>query len=402
MIAITAENGSLLRALPDLESAIFGFHPLFGFVSEGAASERLKNRKLHGLDETRSWWCRFRLELGSSDWSIHPVDGCEAIPVGKARWQLSTSFGKFFITDQAFVDVARVPEARDEKETAWKVILATLLVLAVIPFLLPKPETLVLAPEIVEPIAVKVMAEKKVAQIASVPIALPQIKASQIDKGQKGAIAQNLGFLNVLGKKDLTNALGGTPSQLKNSSPGAGVGGPGGSGGELLAGLGEGVKRTTVGNTGVAGLGGVGGKAGPGGGAGGYGNSLLGSGSGAGMGYGNGRSLSAMPLSQDVVLEGGLDKSVIAATIAKYLNQVRVCYEDALRGNPGLMGQVTMDFEIGPTGKLNFAKAGKSTLGNELVPECIAGRMLNWQFPKPLGGVNVKVSFPFLLRPVNS
>lgn len=403
MIAITAENGSLLRALPEPEGKVFGFHPLFGFVSEDAATARLKHRKLHGIDESRKFLCRFRLDTASSDWTVHAMENCEVIPVGAARWQLRTDFGKFYITDKTFVDAKRVPVAPEEKDTAWKVILAAVALLAFIPFLLPSQKTVVSAPEIVEPVAVKVVQEKKAAQIASVPIALPQIKANEkIDKGHKGAIAQNLGFLNVLGKKDLKNALGGTPSQLKNASPGAGVGGPGGSGGELLAGLGQGVKRTTVGNTGVSGLGGVGGKAGPGGGAGGYGNSLIGSGTGAGMGYGNGRSLSAMPLSQDIVLEGGLDKSVIAATIAKYLNQVRACYEDALRGNPGLMGQVTMDFEINGTGKLNFAKAGKSSLGNEQVPECIAGRMLNWQFPKPLGGVNVKVSFPFVLRPVNS
>lgn len=403
MIAITAENGSLLRGLPDVDGAVFGFHPLFGFVSEEAATTRLKHRKLHGIEESRKWLCRFRLETGSPDWTIHAMENCEVIPVGAARWQLRTEFGKFYITDKAFVDAGRVPKAPEEKDTTFRIVLGILILLATIPFVLPDKKEVVSAPEIVEPVAVKVVQEKqKTAQIASVPIALPKIQASQMDKGHKGAIAQNLGFLNVLGKKDLKNALGGNTTQLKNASPGAGVGGPGGSGGELLTGLGEGIKRTTVGNTGVAGLGGVGGKAGPGGGAGGYGNSLIGSGTGAGMGYGNGRSLSAMPLSQDVVLEGGLDKSVIAATIAKYLNQVRACYEDALRNNPGLMGQVTMDFEINSGGKLNFAKAGKSSLGNEQVPECIAGRMLNWQFPKPLGGVNVKVSFPFLLRPVNS
>lgn len=403
MIAITSEKGALLRALPDLEKTTFGFHPLFGFISEEAANARLAHRKLHGLDTRRQWLCRFRVQRESSHWTVQAVEGCEAVPLEETRWQLRTSLGNYYVTDKAFVDTVRVPTTTEEKETVWKIVLAVTAVIAFIPFLLPKNVAIVSAPEQIEPVTVKVVQEKiKAPPIASVPIALPRIKASQIDAGQKGAIAQNLGFLNVLGQKDLKNALGGTPSQLKNASPGAGIGGSGGSGGELLAGLGAGVKRTTVGNTGVAGNGGVGGKAGPGGGAGGYGNALIGSGTGAGMGYGNGRSLSAMPLSQDIILEGGLNKSVISATIAKYLNQVRACYEDALRGNPGLMGQVTMDFEINGTGKLNFAKAGKSSLGNAQVPECIAGRMLLWEFPKPLGGVNVKVSFPFVLRPANS
>jgi hypothetical protein len=197
--------------------------------------------------------------------------------------------------------------------------------------------------------------------------------------------------------------LGGAPTALNEASPGAGPGGKQGSGGELLVGLGEGVKHTTVGNTGVAGLGGVGTK-GAGGGAGGYGNSWVGSGgTGNGLnGIGNGRSLSVQPLSQEIVLEGGLDSAVIQATIAKYLSQVRACYEEGLRGNPGLTGQVTMQFEIGARGTLNYTKVSRSSLGNNLVEQCISGKMMTWQFPQPLGGMNVKVSYPFLLRPVNS
>ena len=34
-----------------------------------------------------------------------------------------------------------------------------------------------------------------------------------------------LGFMGLLGRKDLTKALGGAPTQLKDASPGAGPGG---------------------------------------------------------------------------------------------------------------------------------------------------------------------------------
>src|SRR5690606_30941050 len=112
--------------------------------------------------------------------------------------------------------------------------------------------------------------------------------------------------------------IGGVPTNLENVTAGAGLGQDQGSGGEMLIGLGEGVKRTTVGNTGLKGLGGVGGGKGKGGGAGGYGDSLVGSGTGAGSGEGDGRALSSLPLSQDVVLDGGLDVSIIQASIAKY------------------------------------------------------------------------------------
>ena len=49
---------------------------------------------------------------------------------------------------------------------------------------------------------------------------------------------------------------------------------------------------------------------------------------------------------------------------------------------------------------LNYSRVGSSTLGNSGVEGCIATRMMSWKFPKPLGGVNVKVKYPFLLRPV--
>jgi hypothetical protein len=183
--------------------------------------------------------------------------------------------------------------------------------------------------------------------------------------------------------------VGGVPTDLKDVSPGAGPGGKEGSGGELLVGLGQGLKRTTVGNTGVAGLGGVG-THGAGGGAGGYGSSSIGS--------GEGRALSSNALSGELVLEGGLDRSVVQATIAKYLSQVRACYETGLKTNPGLGGQVTMNFEINGQGDLNFAKVQKSSLDSSEVEQCISQRMMTWKFPKPRGGVAVKVSYPFVLR----
>lgn len=193
-----------------------------------------------------------------------------------------------------------------------------------------------------------------------------------------------------MGRKDYKKAVGGTPIEVKDTSPGAGAGGNAGSGGELISGLGEGVRRTTVGNTGVQGLGGIGTK-GAGGGQGGYGNSLVGS--------GQGKSLSAIALSQDLVLEGGLDRNVIQATIAKYLNQVRACYEAGLRRSPGIAGQVSMNFEIAASGALNFARVAKTSLGDSQVEQCISSKMMGWQFPKPVGAVVVKVNYPFVLRP---
>jgi hypothetical protein len=157
--------------------------------------------------------------------------------------------------------------------------------------------------------------------------------------------------------------------------------------------MGQGLRKTTVGNTGMAGLGGIGTK-GAGGGLGGYGETDYGSGAG--------RSISTVPLSQDATVEGGLDRSVISATIMRYLSQVRACYEEGLKNKPELIGQVTMNFEINGSGNLTFARVQRSSLGDRGVEQCISTRMMTWKFPTPKGGVNVKVSYPFMLRPVKS
>ena len=89
-------------------------------------------------------------------------------------------------------------------------------------------------------------------------------------------------------------------------------------------------------------------------------------------------------------------------TIAKYLNQVRRCYEAELKNKPDLQGLVEMSFEINGTGKLNFSKVSKTTLLSPPVESCISSKMMDWQFPKPKGGVNVSVKYPFMLRPVGN
>lgn len=400
MIAISRENGGLIRVIsPDAThespSSVFGFHPVFGFMRESALGEREQARKMRGLRTNSNWICRFAI-LSEPDgkWSLQGIHGCETERLQGGGYRISTALGPYLLSNSSTIDAARLAQSKaDDDPTLKRALILSALILFMLPFLPTKKIEIV--PEVLpEPIAVKILPEKQKAVALTVPAQFKTLqKMQQNNRELKRAVDQNLGFLGMLGKKDLTKALGGLPTQLKDASAGAGPGGKEGSGGELLVGLGQGVKRTTVGNTGTSGLGGVGTK-GAGGGAGGYGNSLVGS--------GEGKALSAMAVSQDMVLEGGLDRSVIQATIAKYISQVRACYENGLRGNPGLAGQVTMAFEIAPEGGLNFARVARTSLGHAEVEKCISARMMGWVFPKPLGGVSVKVSYPFLLRPVSS
>lgn len=404
--ALSTADGTFIRNLAEPGPGLaqdLGFHRVFGWVSSGVARDRARSRKLHGLMANLDQWaCRFEIKADRAGaLQLLPLQGCEtrAEKSGK-QWRIRTGWGEFHLSALGVealapsgVRVGVASSQAEERDRLGWIIAALALFSFLLLWLGPSPAPMIPEPPVLEPVEVKVVAEAQKAIRVPTPLALEALPKQVTQNAEaKRAVQQNLGFLGLLGRKDLTKALGGAPT-IKDASAGAGAGGKEGSGGELLVGLGEGVKRTTVGNSGVAGLGGIGTK-GQGGGGGGYGNAMVGS--------GEGRALSAMPVSQDIVLEGGLDRAVVQATIAKYLSQVRACYEDGLRQHPGISGQVSVDFEINGTGSLNFARIRRSSLGHSGVESCITARMMSWKFPQPVGGVNVRVNYPFLLRPLTA
>jgi hypothetical protein len=107
---------------------------------------------------------------------------------------------------------------------------------------------------------------------------------------------------------------------------------------------------------------------------------------------------SAIPLGKEALVEGGLDRDLIAEVINRNMGQIRFCYEQALQGDPGLAGRVAVGFTIGGNGQVKIAGVESTTLNSKLVEDCILLRLKSWKFPMPSGGVDVKVSYPFVLR----
>ena len=392
MISISSENGTLIKVMPGLASdraRRIGFHPLFGFISETSAASRMKGRRRLGLSSDEKSWA-FRFSVNTSPFLVVGDEDCAAERKSEKSWVLRTPHGSYQVQTDSQIDpllqkILNSAEGKDRSLLA-SVVLSLLLMMAV--FMVPQKPSETLVVQTIEPVEVRLLPEIQRAVLVPVPESIQAIpKSGKL----RSAVNQNLGFIGLLGRKNLIQAIGGLPSSLSQVSPGAGAGGGGGSGGEVLMGLGEGVKRMTVGNTGMQGLGGIGTK-GAGGGAGGYGNAMVSS-------DGGGNGLSALPLSQDIILEGGLGASVIQASIAKYISQVRACYEAGLKQEPGLTGTVTVHFVIGSQGTVKIADIGRSTLGNHGVEDCITNRVVTWKFPKPVGGVDVKVNYPFLLKP---
>ncbi|HEY4185496.1 MAG TPA: AgmX/PglI C-terminal domain-containing protein [Polyangia bacterium] len=94
-----------------------------------------------------------------------------------------------------------------------------------------------------------------------------------------------------------------------------------------------------------------------------------------------------------------MDKEIIRRIIRRHIQEVKYCYERELTKKPGLRGTIVVDFTIGQTGQIIASTLRGSSLGSPLVETCVVRAVLGWQFPVPLHGAIVFVSYPFGLRP---
>ena len=400
MIVVKNEWGQLVKVFHQLESGVYGIHNLFGLIDEKSCSSRIGHRKRKGLSLKGSYWkCLFNIEpLENNSFRLKASQNCKAVDLGakqdKPSWKLETLKGSFYFSQDIpkkllFEDcLVELEETEVLRRSTIMAILSFLLLFLALWMSIPE----IKEEEKIDPIEVTVIEDQKTVPIIKKSTVAKAPKELTKEQKARRAVKQNLGFLGMLGTTKIKKVVGGAPTDLKDVSVGAGEG-KAGSGGELIAGLGKGVRKTTVGNTGVSGLGGIGTK-GAGGGQGGYGNVNVASGEGVGI--------SQIAVGDEVLLEGGLSKYAVRAAIAKYLNQVRACYEMGLQRRPGLMGTVGVHFEVSGNGTVNYSRVGTSSLGDRSVETCITGKMLDWEFPKPKGGQVVKISYPFLLRPVKS
>lgn len=204
----------------------------------------------------------------------------------------------------------------------------------------------------------------------------------------KQVALKRMGALAALGSLSKSTQRGGINLGAAKTSAGPGLGGTQGSGGVQTSLYGKGIVAAPVGVGGnIQGAGGYG-THGKGGGKEGYGKlSLIGS-----------AGTSAIPLGQEATVASGLDRDQIAEVIQRNSGQVRFCYEQALQSDPSLNGRIAVDFTIGGNGLVKAAGIENTTMNSKSVEDCIVLRLRSWKFPLPKGGVDVKVSYPFVLR----
>lgn len=120
-----------------------------------------------------------------------------------------------------------------------------------------------------------------------------------------------------------------------------------------------------------------------------------GTGVGAGVG-GAGKGLVNL-VPDGVTTEEGLTKEEIGRVIHAHVGEVRFCYESALSRDPSLDGKMLVAFTVSGTGTVKTASASEATTDDGL-NKCILDHLLKWKFPKPKGGVEVSVTYPFIFK----
>jgi TonB family protein len=198
------------------------------------------------------------------------------------------------------------------------------------------------------------------------------------------------GAASIMGR-DSGAALGADGQDVLGGLIGNQVGSAYGVGGLGFVGTGVGGGGTAEGTLGLGTLGTIG----KGGG---------GAGNGAGHGRGAGGLGGRRARAPDVILgqanvRGSLDKEIIRRIIRRHLNEVKYCYEQELVRFPGLRGRVMVQFTIAASGQVIAAVLQNSTISNARIENCVVAAVRRWEFPHPIGGGIVIVSYPFTLMP---
>ncbi|HRI49865.1 MAG TPA: sigma-70 family RNA polymerase sigma factor [Pseudomonadota bacterium] len=97
-----------------------------------------------------------------------------------------------------------------------------------------------------------------------------------------------------------------------------------------------------------------------------------------------------------------LDKEYIRTQITALLPLIKECYENALITQPALAGKLVVDFtiiaepDIGGLVSQSAINDAESTITDAPMRECVQETMYAAQFPAPLDGGEVRVTYPFM------
>jgi hypothetical protein len=97
---------------------------------------------------------------------------------------------------------------------------------------------------------------------------------------------------------------------------------------------------------------------------------------------------------------GSIDRELVRKVIQDHAAQIRYCYEQQLAVNPKLAGKVSIKWVINGDGSASLSEIVRdaTTLDDGKVHECMMSRITTWAFPKPKGGGQAIITYPWILR----
>lgn len=103
-------------------------------------------------------------------------------------------------------------------------------------------------------------------------------------------------------------------------------------------------------------------------------------------------------IEEETEISGGLDPNIISQVVKNNLGRVRYCYERQLAAEPALYGKIKIAWTIAADGTVSTQKVEQSTMANAMVEGCILRQVAKWTFPRPDGGGDVVVAYPFYFK----
>jgi hypothetical protein len=119
----------------------------------------------------------------------------------------------------------------------------------------------------------------------------------------------------------------------------------------------------------------------------------------ASRGSGEVRAVVHEPPKAKISIRGGMSRAAVLKVVNAHLDEVRDCYERELLHNPGISGKILMEWLINLDGAVRYAKVKFTNIGHSSdLHTCLQAQVVTWNFPRPKGGEEVLVTFPFLFE----
>ena len=100
--------------------------------------------------------------------------------------------------------------------------------------------------------------------------------------------------------------------------------------------------------------------------------------------------------------ELGLSGEHIKEKIESHSDAIRDCYIEGIKRNPKLQGDLKMQIEIDPTGKVVKTLVDSSTVDDSELESCISKLLMTVEFDEPKGKIRVQAYYPFHFHQTNA